>query len=237
MDPRALHARHLLAAVAVVAAALVLAVQLISPSPVVVSMGADGTQTTRIGQYFTYGDVTVVGLSAALLGAAGTYLLVGDSSRSDTAPHQPGTDSDRTDDRADTRTPAADPDAAQPVADGATRAPDAAPERAEGAAGDDSGRATAAGSGTVAAVDSGTASAADPESRREEWEAAAERLTGNEETVFRLVLDAGGELPQREIVEETDLSKATVSRTLDALEHRDLLERKRRGMGNLVTLT
>ncbi|WP_436909512.1 helix-turn-helix transcriptional regulator [Halosimplex marinum] len=213
MDPRALHPRHLLAAVAVVAAALVLAVQLISPSPVVVSMGADGTQTTRIGQYFTYGDVAVVGVSAALLGAAGTYLLVGDSSRSDTDPHQSGTDSDRTDDRAADPVPSADPDAAQPVADGATRVPDAAPERA------------------------GQAAAADPESRREEWEAAAERLTGNEETVFRLVLDAGGERPQREIVEETDLSKATVSRTLDALEHRDLLERKRRGMGNLVTLT
>ncbi|WP_436930982.1 helix-turn-helix transcriptional regulator [Halosimplex halobium] len=228
MDPRALHPRHLLAAVAVVAAALVLAVQLISPSPVVVSMGGDGAQTTRIGQYFTYGDVAVVGVSAALLGAAGTYLLVGGPDQSGTDPHQSDGDPDRPDDRAGDPVRSADAGATQPVADGATRAATAAPERAEGAAGDDSGRATAA--------DPRAADAADPESRREEWEAAAERLTGNEETVFRLVLDAGGELPQREIVEETDLSKATVSRTLDALEHRDLLERKRRGMGNLVTL-
>lgn len=55
-------------------------------------------------------------------------------------------------------------------------------------------------------------------------------------SIYRVVLDAGGELPQREIVEGTDLSKATVSRTLDTLESKNLLERKRNGMGNVVVL-
>jgi len=40
----------------------------------------------------------------------------------------------------------------------------------------------------------------------------------------------------RDIVEGTDLSKATVSRTLDTLESKDLVERKRKGMSNVVIL-
>ena len=54
--------------------------------------------------------------------------------------------------------------------------------------------------------------------------------------VTRNVLEADGVLPQREIVEQTDLSKATVSRTLDSLEAKSLLERKARGTGNVVLL-
>lgn len=75
------------------------------------------------------------------------------------------------------------------------------------------------------------------EARRQEWEHVSERLANNEESVYRTVLDADGVLPQSEIVAQTDLSKATVSRTLDSLEARDLVERKRRGMGNTVMLT
>jgi len=55
--------------------------------------------------------------------------------------------------------------------------------------------------------------------------------------VYKTVLDADGVLPQSEIVDQTELSKATVSRTLDSLEAKDLVERKRRGMGNTVLLT
>lgn len=73
--------------------------------------------------------------------------------------------------------------------------------------------------------------------RRSEWETVAERLAGNEAKVYQALLDADGVLPQSEIVEQTDLSKATVSRTLDSLETREIVERKRRGMGNMVLLT
>lgn len=75
------------------------------------------------------------------------------------------------------------------------------------------------------------------QARRNEWKSISERLTDNEEVVYRTVLDADGVLPQSEVVDQTELSKATVSRTLDSLETRELVERKRRGMGNVVLLT
>ncbi|GAB3328015.1 MarR family transcriptional regulator [Haloplanus rallus] len=75
------------------------------------------------------------------------------------------------------------------------------------------------------------------QARRQEWATISERLTSNEELVYQTVLEADGVLPQSEIVDQTDLSKATVSRTLDSLEAKDLVERKRRGMGNTVLLT
>ncbi|WP_367175230.1 helix-turn-helix transcriptional regulator [Haloarcula rubripromontorii] len=73
--------------------------------------------------------------------------------------------------------------------------------------------------------------------RRQAWEPVSERLASNEELVYKTVLDADSVLLQSEIVDRTDISKATVSRTLDSLETRDLIERKRRGMGNVVRLT
>ncbi|EMA26744.1 helix-turn-helix transcriptional regulator [Haloarcula argentinensis] len=75
------------------------------------------------------------------------------------------------------------------------------------------------------------------QARRQEWETVSERLASNEEQVYQAVLDADGVLPQSEIVNRTELSKATVSRTLDSLEAKNLVERKRRGMGNIVLLT
>ncbi|MFC6976979.1 helix-turn-helix transcriptional regulator [Halomicroarcula sp. GCM10025709] len=75
------------------------------------------------------------------------------------------------------------------------------------------------------------------QARRNEWESVSERLADNEAVVYQTVLDADGVRPQSEVVEQTDLSKATVSRTLDSPEARELVERKRRGMGNVVFLT
>ena len=62
-------------------------------------------------------------------------------------------------------------------------------------------------------------------------------LSGTERVVYEAVVDADGRIAQREIVDRTDLSKATVSRTLDTLESKDLLERRRQGIGNVVTLS
>ncbi|MFU1783377.1 helix-turn-helix transcriptional regulator [Haloarcula japonica] len=75
------------------------------------------------------------------------------------------------------------------------------------------------------------------EARRQEWEEIANRLASNEQIVYETMLDADGVLPQSEIVDRTDFSKATVSRTLDTLEAKDLIERKRRGVGNVVILS
>ncbi|QLH77172.1 transcriptional regulator [Halosimplex rubrum] len=191
-----LQRRQLAAAVAFVAAAVVLAVQLITPSPVVVSVGENGTTVSELGTYFTPEDIAVVAAAGALLGASGTYLLVGDSST---------------------------PDAVSSTASAAT---ESLPE---------------SGAATVDSTAPERSSGPEPsdelvETRREELEETARRLSTNERAVYETVLDADGVLPQTEIVAGTDFSKATVSRTLDTLESKDLLERRRRGMGNVVYL-
>ena len=74
------------------------------------------------------------------------------------------------------------------------------------------------------------------EARKAEWAEVADRLRRNERAVYECILEEDGVIEQRDIVEETDLSKATVSRMLDSLESKQLVERKRRGMGNVVIL-
>lgn len=195
MDVRALHGTHLLAAAVFLAATLVLAVQLITPTPVVVRVGENGTEVAELGGYFRYADVAVVTVAATLVGAAGTYLVVGDAAG--VAPPSPSPTSDR---------------ARAPGDSGA--APDLPVEReAEADPSDDL-----------------------LDARRAEWTETAERLADNERIVYETVLEADGVLPQNEIVDHTDLSKATVSRMLDSLETKNLVERKRRGMGNVVLL-
>jgi DNA-binding transcriptional ArsR family regulator len=185
MDVRALQNTDLFAAAVAVASTLVLAVQLITPSPVIVSTGESGTKVTELSGYFTYWDVGVIVVAACLLGVSATYLLVG------------------------------------------------------GRASDDAQLAgSPAQAGAPVARDGGGVDRSDEllEARREEWAETAERLSDKERAVYEAVLDADGVLPQSDVVEQTDLSKASVSRTLDALETRNLVERKRRGMGNVVLL-
>lgn len=195
MDLSALHGKRLVAAAVFVAAVLVLAVQLITPSPVMVSIGDNGAQTTQLGQYFTYADVALITVASSLLGASGTFFLVHNHTTTVTDP--------------ESMTPHA-------TANGGQQQP------RRQTVNDGHGR------GEV------QHDAPDPEER---WEETVDRLRNNEETVYTVVLEAGGELPQRDIVEGTELSKATVSRTLDTLESKDLVERKRKGMGNVVVLT
>jgi DNA-binding transcriptional ArsR family regulator len=190
MDWRALHGKHLLAAVVFLASTLVLAVQLINPSPVVVSVGENGTEVAELGGYFRYRDAALISVSSCLLGASGTYLLT-------TNGQQTETDSAST----------------SPIAN-----------QTDSVDGDED------------ADDDIEPSDELLEARRQEWEETADRLANNEQEVYEVVLDADGVIAQSDIVEETDLSKATVSRTLDSLETKDVLERKRRGMGNMVFL-
>ncbi|SEO04801.1 MarR family protein [Halorientalis persicus] len=189
MDLRALHTRHLFAAVVFLASTLVLALQLINPSPVMVRVGENGTNVAELGGYFRYPDVAVVAASACSLGASGTYLLL----------------ADRPDAGDDDLTPTADRDApAEPVAADGRADPGPSDELLE--------------------------------ARRQEWEETAERLANNEREIYETLLAADGVLPQSDIVDRTALSKATVSRELDSLETKNLVERKRRGMGNVVLL-
>jgi uncharacterized membrane protein len=197
MSPPALQRAHLVAAVVFVAGVLALTVQLLTPSPVVVSVGENGTQATTIGQYFTYTEAAVVAVTAAACGGSGTFLLLyGRGRTSEEQAQRPANLSGRR---------------MRTAGDGGVATGGGRPETAGGSDGS--------------------------EAVGERWQATLDRLANNEETIYELLVDADGELPQRTLVEETDLSKATVSRTLDTLEQRGLVERRRDGMGNTVLLT
>lgn len=183
MDRRAFHGKHL-AAVVFVGKNLVLAVQLINPSPVMVSVGENGAEANQAGKYFTTNDVKIIIISPVLGSSSGTYLRLND--------HASSTQT--------STTATADRMPVNKASEGAQRS-----------------------------VESSAM-------QHEQWGEPNVRLKDNEETIYSLLTDANGKLPQREIVEETSLSKATVSRTLDTLEHKDLIERKRQGMGNVVRL-
>lgn len=67
-------------------------------------------------------------------------------------------------------------------------------------------------------------------------ETALKALKGDERKIYQLLIDSDGVMFQSEIVKESELPKSTVSLTLDRLEARGLVERRRRGMSNVVIL-
>lgn len=72
--------------------------------------------------------------------------------------------------------------------------------------------------------------------RKVRWESLSKTLKEDEVKIYRAILDAGGVMNQGDIGGKTDLSKTTVSRALDLLESKGLIEKRRRGMGNVVLL-
>jgi hypothetical protein len=73
------------------------------------------------------------------------------------------------------------------------------------------------------------------EERRQRWEEIAKTLKDDEQTLYKAIIDEGI-VNQSELVEKTGLPKSNVSRALYGLESRGLIERRRRGMGNVVLL-
>ncbi len=67
-------------------------------------------------------------------------------------------------------------------------------------------------------------------------EKIAETLKDDERKVYDTIVGSEGAAYQHDIVTKTELSKVKVTRILDMLEARGLVERKRRGMSNLVVL-
>jgi len=59
-------------------------------------------------------------------------------------------------------------------------------------------------------------------------------LSGNEVKIYNLIRESGGVAFQSEIVEALNLSKSTASITLDRLEAKGLIERRKRGMSNII---
>ena len=74
------------------------------------------------------------------------------------------------------------------------------------------------------------------EERKARWEAIVPSLKEDQQIIYQIILDEDGMMAQSDIVEKTGLSKSNVSRTLDVLESMGLVEKRRRGMGNLIML-
>jgi uncharacterized membrane protein len=72
--------------------------------------------------------------------------------------------------------------------------------------------------------------------RRAKWAEVSKSLKDDEMKVYQAVLEAGGVLNQGDLITQLGLSKTTISRTLDLLESKGLIEKRRRGMGNVILL-
>jgi hypothetical protein len=72
--------------------------------------------------------------------------------------------------------------------------------------------------------------------KKDKWAEHLKQLTGDEKKVYETVVEAEGVMFQGELVEKSGFPKAKVSRILDRMEARGLIERKRRGMSNAVVL-
>ena len=73
------------------------------------------------------------------------------------------------------------------------------------------------------------------EERKKRWESIAKTLKEDEQKIFTAIIEEGI-IAQSEIVEKTGLPKSNVSRALYTLENKGLIERRRRGMGNIILL-
>jgi len=61
-------------------------------------------------------------------------------------------------------------------------------------------------------------------------------LKGEEKKIYNFIESSDGVILQSDLVEKTGYSKVKVTRILDKLEAKGLIERKRRGMSNIVML-
>jgi len=74
------------------------------------------------------------------------------------------------------------------------------------------------------------------EPRKNEWDENAGKLEGEEKIIYEIIKNSDGVIFQSQLVKKSNLTKVKVSRILDSLETKGLLERRRRGMSNAVVL-
>jgi len=74
------------------------------------------------------------------------------------------------------------------------------------------------------------------EEKQEFKEVNLSKLDEDEKKIYDLLKSKEGSIYQTDLIKETDFSKVKVSRLLDKMEQRGILERKRRGMTNIVVL-
>lgn len=62
-------------------------------------------------------------------------------------------------------------------------------------------------------------------------------LTGDERTMFKAIMDSGGEALQKDLIQRTKMSNAKVSRVLEKLEQKGVVSKERHGSTNKVRIT
>jgi len=72
------------------------------------------------------------------------------------------------------------------------------------------------------------------ETKTKPEELALDILDGDEKLIFAKIVESGNGILQRDLVLKTGFSEAKVSRLLDKLERRQLVIRRRHGMGNMI---
>jgi len=71
---------------------------------------------------------------------------------------------------------------------------------------------------------------------KEDYQEVMKELSDDERLIFDKILEAEGTIFQSDLVDKSNLAKVKVTRLLDRLEGKALIERKRRGMTNIVIL-
>lgn len=71
---------------------------------------------------------------------------------------------------------------------------------------------------------------------KENYQKIMSTLTQEEKNVLQKIIESQGTIFQSDLVDKTKFNKVKVTRILDKLEGRGLIERKRRGMTNVIIL-
>lgn len=71
---------------------------------------------------------------------------------------------------------------------------------------------------------------------KENYQKVMSTLTGDEKKVLLKIIESQGTIFQSDLVDKTKFTKVKVTRILDKLEGKGLIERKRRGMTNVIIL-
>jgi len=61
-------------------------------------------------------------------------------------------------------------------------------------------------------------------------------LSADEKKICDLLVEHEGSMYQSDLIKETEFSKVKITRVLDKLEQKNVIDRKRRGMANLIIL-
>jgi len=61
-------------------------------------------------------------------------------------------------------------------------------------------------------------------------------LTGDERTMYKAIMDAGGQALQKDLIQHTKMSNAKVSRVLDRLSEKDVITKERHGATNKIRI-